>query len=78
MNSNDFIQLDESQKIEAVLNATFLAERLTDEHYVCLYNLDTFYIEVFFDDRTHLISKFRAFEHTLFVMPYLDEVEIAM
>ena len=78
MNSNDFTQLNEARKIEAVLDATFLADRLIDEHYVCLYNLDNFYVEVFFDDRTHLISKFRAFEHTLFVLPYLDDVEIAV
>jgi len=78
MNSNDFTQLNEAKKIEAVLNATFLAERQTEQHYVCLYNLDNFYIELYFDDRTHEITKFRAFEHTLFVMPYLEDVEIAV
>jgi hypothetical protein len=78
MNSDKFTMLDEAQKTEAVLNATFLADRLTDQYYVRLYNLDNFYVEVFFDDRTHTVEKFRAFEHTLFVLPYLEEVEIAV
>ncbi|MBB5394742.1 hypothetical protein [Mucilaginibacter sp. AK015] len=78
MSSDEFNKLGYHEKTEAVLTGTFLADRLTDHFYVKLYNLDNFYIEVFFDDRSHLIVKFRAFEHTLFVLPYLEEVKIAV
>jgi hypothetical protein len=78
MTSDDFNALGHYEKTEAVLKGTFLADRLNDHFYIRLYNLDSFYVEVFFDDRSHLITHFRAFEHTLFVLPYLDDLKIAV
>ena len=78
MTPGEFESLNYTQKTEAVLKGTFLADRLTEHEYVKLYNLDNFYIEVFFDDRSHLITHFRSFEHTMFVLPYLDELKIAV
>jgi len=78
MNPDHFNQLNNHEKSEAILNATFLADRLTDQHYIRLYNLDKFYVEVFFDDASHTICGFRAFEHTLFVLPYLTDLKVAV
>jgi len=78
MTSDEFNILSYTEKTEAVLKGTFLAVRLTDKHYIKLYNLYNFYTEVYFDDRNHLITHFRAFEHTMFVLPYLDELKIAV
>jgi len=78
MTSDDFNALNYTAKTEAVLTGTFLADRLNDHYYIKLYNVQNFYVEVFFDDRSHLITHFRAFEHTLFVLPYLDELRIAV
>jgi hypothetical protein len=78
MNSADFNDLSYQEKTEAVLKGDFLADRLSDHHYIKLYNLESFYVEVFFNDRSHLITKFRAFEHTVFVLPYLEGLKIAV
>jgi hypothetical protein len=78
MNSEQFNRLNYTKKTEAVLKGTFLADRLSEHHYIKLYNLDNFYIEVFYDDRSHLITHFNAFEHTLFVLPYLEDAKIAV
>ena len=78
MTSDYFNKLDSQQQTELILTATFLADRLTHDHYIKLYSLDNFYIEVFFDDSTHLITNFRAFEHTMFVLPYLEKLKIAV
>ena len=78
MNSNDFSVLNYTEKTELILRGTFLADRLTAQHYIRLYNFDRFYIEVFFDESTRLLTHFRAFEHTLFVLPYLEELKIAV
>jgi hypothetical protein len=74
MNSDSFTLLADQQKTEAVLKATFLAERFANEHYIRLYNIDNFYVEVFFEGP--LITKFRAFEHTMFIQPYLEHITI--
>jgi hypothetical protein len=78
MNSDNFTLLTDYQKTEAVLKGTFLAERLAGNFYVRLYNLHNFYVEVFFEGRQRLITKFRAFEHTLFVLPYLDDIQLKL
>ena len=78
MNSEQFNRLNYTKKTEAVLKGTFLADRLSEHHYIKLYNLDNFYVEVFYDDRSHLITHFKAFEHTLFALPYLEELQIAV
>ena len=78
MGPADFNAFGYHEKTEAVLKGTFLADRLNDHFYIKLYNLDRFYVEVFFDGRSQLITHFRAFEHTLFVMPYLDDLKIAV
>jgi hypothetical protein len=78
MRADQFNQLDYYDQMEAVLGGTYLADRLTERHYIRLYNLDCMYIEVFFDERTHLITWFHAFEYTFFVLPYLENLNLAV
>ncbi|MFD2145837.1 hypothetical protein [Mucilaginibacter antarcticus] len=78
MTSEEFNYLSYHDKTELVLQGTFLVDRLTDHYYIKLYNIDCFYVEVFFEDSSHLITHFRAFEHTMFIVPYLEEVRIAV
>jgi len=78
LTSDDFQALSYTAKTEAVLTGTFLATRSDAHYYIKLYNVDNFYVEVFFDHRSQLIIHFRAFEHTLFVLPYLEDLRIAV
>lgn len=73
-----FEGLSHYEKTEAILKGAFLADRLTEQHYIKLYNVDNFYVEVLFDDRTHLITEFRAYAHPECVLPYLQELRMAM
>ena len=70
--------LDYHKQTEAVLKGTFLAERLTEHYYIKLYYLYSFYVEVFFDDHSHLITHFDAFYDSKLIMPYLDDLKIAV
>jgi hypothetical protein len=78
MTSNDFKALTYTEKTEAVLTGTYLAARSDQNYYIKLYNVENFYVEVFFDNRSQLITHFRASEHTLYVIPYLKELKIAV
>jgi len=78
MTLNFFNALHYTGKTEAVLTVTFLADRLNDQYYIKLYNVNSFYVEVFFDDQNHLITPFRAFDDTTFLLTYLDELKIAV
>jgi hypothetical protein len=78
MCSAEFKTLSYTAKTEAVLKGTFLGDRVIEHCYVKLYNIDRFYVEVFFDMQSKLIIHFRAFDLTIFVMPYLDDLKIAV
>lgn len=73
-----FGTLSNREKTEVILKGTFLADRLTEHHYIKLYNVGNFYVEVVFDDRNHFIVDFKAFEQTMFVLPYLEQLRIAI
>ena len=78
MTSDDFRKLSYKEKTEAVLTGTFLAARSDERCYVKLYNVFNFYVEIFFDNRSHLIIHFRAFHDTLLILPYLEDLKIAV
>ena len=78
MTSDDFRNLSYTKKTKAVLTGTFLAARSNEHCYIKLYNVNNFYVDVFFDNRSQLIIHFRAFEHTLFVLSYPEEFKIAV
>jgi hypothetical protein len=74
----DFNLLGYHEQTEAVLKGTFLADLLTEDAYVKLYDVNGVYVEVFFDDVTHLITHFTALENILLAMPYLNDLKIAV
>jgi len=74
----EFNLLDYYEQMEFVLKSTFLADRLIEDFYIKLYALDNYYIEVYFDDSSHLITHFKAFEHTVLVLPYLEQLKMAV
>ncbi len=78
MSPEEFHRLSYHYQTETLLKATFLADRVRPQYYVRLYNFDHFYIEAYFDHRSHLIIHYRAFAQTVFVLPYLEELEIAV
>lgn len=78
MNAGQFDRLDYTRKTEAILKGIFLAARMTGTHLVKLYNVSNFYVEVYFHNRSRLITSFRAFDQTALVLPYLDELKIAV
>jgi hypothetical protein len=78
MTSNDFNGLNYTQKTETILKGTYLAQSSKDRYYIHLYNVGNFYVEVFYENRSQLITHFRAFENTILVVPYLDMPGIAV
>lgn len=78
MDLGQFDRLDYTRKTEAILKGTFLATRITAAYSVKLYNVDNFYVEVYFHNRSQLIIRFRAFDQTALLLPYLDGLKIAV
>ncbi|WCT14393.1 hypothetical protein [Mucilaginibacter jinjuensis] len=62
--------------MEKILKGNFLAERHTDDYYINLYDVDGYYVEVFFHHSTHLITHFRASIQTSMALPYLENIDV--
>jgi hypothetical protein len=62
--------------MKATRGATYIDGRNDGDYMVLLYQLDGFYIEVYFDQKGCFISSFRAFEEVSQLDPYLKTIKI--
>lgn len=77
MTLREFQLTDESRQAEKLLNAVCIAGRDEGEHKVLLYQLDNFYVEVFYHPRQNLITDYRGFDDMEQLDPYLESMSIA-
>lgn len=71
MTAKEFIQdLDEAEQIEKVWESVCVGDRQDEEHNILLYQVDGFYVEVFYNREHNIIKKFSTFENTEFLEPY--------
>lgn len=73
----DFIKMDEMEQAEAIWDAVLLADREDGEHKILLYQIDSFYVEVFYHKEYNVIRRFRPFKTTDLLKPYLDKIDIS-
>ena len=71
-----FIQLDEMEQQEAICEGTFIAERFDAEHKILLYQIDGFYVEVFYHSEHNVIKKYRPFSSTDQLRLYLNQIKL--
>ena len=54
----------------------YLAERNDPEHTIGLYQIDGFYVEVFYDAENNAIKRLRSFGNVGQLRPYLDRMDL--
>ena len=72
----EFNDADEAEQLEAVWSGTHIAERLDDEHNILLYQVFSFYVEVYYHREYNIIRKFRSFSSTEQLQPYLEQIDV--
>ena len=78
MTLREFQLSDEAKQAEKLLDAVCVAGRDEGEHKVLLYQLDNFYVEVFYHPRKNLITQYRGFDSMAELDVYLDKVELML
>ena len=58
-------------------NGVFIAKRLKDQYILLLYQLDSFYAEVYYDYEEEQIGYIRTFDSTEELKPYLQAIDIS-
>jgi hypothetical protein len=74
----EFLALDEIEQAEAVWAGVMIADRIEGEHRLILYQLDSFYIEIWYNMEDNEIQKVRSFENTEQLQPYLSQIDISV
>lgn len=72
----EFNGLDEMEQAEAVWEGVFISDREDEEHKILLYQVDSFYVEVFYHKEYNVIRKFRSFSSTEQLHPYLENINL--
>ena len=72
----EFNGLDEMEQAEAVWDGVFVADREDEEHRILLYQVDSFYVEVYFHKVFQVIRKYKSFSSTEQLQPYLNQIDL--
>lgn len=71
----EYQALNEQQKADAIIGGTFLADREENGLIVQLYNVGLFYGELYYHPLANRVLRFRAFEGTRHLTPYLAHIK---
>jgi hypothetical protein len=71
-----FIALDEAEQAEAIWEGVLIGDREDEEHKILLYQIDAFYVEVYYHKEYNVIRKFRPFSSTNPLEPYLKDIQL--
>lgn len=78
MTVHDFKTLDDFQKATALVEGgVLIGKRNLMFYLVFLYQVDGFYVEVLYSTQSKKVHKFRAFENTDLLAPYLLQIDIS-
>ena len=71
-----FNSLDEMEQAEIVWASPHIGERFDAQCSILLYQVDSFYVEVYYDREYNIIRRLKSFASTDQLRPYLDELNL--
>jgi hypothetical protein len=78
MTLDEFAGLNETRQAETLLErGNFIADRLYKNFSIFLYQLDSFYVEVYHNLRFDILQGIRCFEDDDALQPYLESIDIS-
>ncbi|NTS42314.1 hypothetical protein HRG84_15540 [Flavisolibacter sp. BT320] len=78
MTYQEFNLLSYSEKIEATKKASHVMSLQDEQYFRFLYQLNGFYIEVFYHKELNFISALQGFMDCNLLTPYLDKIDLEM
>ncbi len=74
----EFNKLNDSEKAEVVWDGTLIGDRTDDIYNILLYQVDSFYVEVFYQKKRNIIKRIRSFSSTDQLQPYLEKMDLGI
>jgi hypothetical protein len=79
MRFSDFKTLDLPWQAKVVCeDGSFLSFRTDDQYFIELYQVDSFYVEIYYRLIDNEIEKFLSFHDINLLEPYLNKIEVAL
>jgi hypothetical protein len=70
--------LEEREQANVVWSkGVHLGERYNPEHKILLYQIEGFYVEVFYNPVSNAIKRLRSFSNTGQLRPYLEKIDLS-
>lgn len=77
MTLNEFQLLHQIEQVDLLYNeGVYIGKRRQGDQIVLLYQLEGFYIEVFYKRYRRVISRLLCFRSTEFILPYLEHINV--
>jgi hypothetical protein len=78
MHFNEFLQLNETEQVELLwYNGEQIGRRKEDDYLILLYQVEGFYVEVFYHRKQRVIKHYMSFDcGDSRLEPYLDKIDI--
>jgi hypothetical protein len=73
-----FLTLDEMEQAEAIWEGVHIADREDEEHRILLYQIESFYVEVFYHNEYNVIRSSRPFASVEQLVPYSDRIRTGL
>jgi len=79
MHFNEFLQLNETEQVELLwYNGEQIGRRKEDDYLILLYQVEEFYVEVFYHRKERVIKSYMSFDCSdRRLLPYLDKIDIS-
>jgi hypothetical protein len=79
MHFNDFLQLDETDQLEILwYNGEQIGKRKENDYLVLLYQVEGFYVEVYYHTRLRAVRRYVSFQSTSRLGPYLQQIDLSV
>ena len=78
MTLREFQLQNETSQAEKLMNAVCIAGRDDGEHKILLYQLGSFYVEVFYHPRRNMITHYRGFDNMDELDVYLNSNDLVL
>lgn len=72
----EFKALSGFEQAEAVWNGTLLTHREDGFFRILLYQVDAFYVEVYYHKEENVLLRLRSFTTTRLLEPYLEQIDL--
>lgn len=74
----DFSVLSTAEQIDILYaNGVYIGKTLKEDMNVVLYQLDAFYVEIYYRKYRCLVQRVRCFTSTMCLNPYLENMDVA-